>query len=260
MKKLLAAIAFCTAAAVQAEPSLIVIIDDVGNNRSLGKRAVELPGPVTLAFLPHTPFAAKLAEKASDLGQGIMLHAPMANETGAKLGPGAMTEDMDQQTLQQTLKSSLDAIPHVQGVNNHMGSRLTQKEDSMRWVMDVVSARGLYFIDSLTNPASVAAKEADHAGIAVARRDVFLDNDRNDEALQGQFDRALEIAQRRGHAILIGHPYPETLDFLEQQLPGLKERTGVRLMRADRFLMQKQWQAGEGPEELSRLQLDISGS
>ena len=80
------------------------------------------------------PFAARLAERANQNGHGIMLHAPMANESGAKLGPGALTPDMDRIHLQQTLSDSLEAIPHVQGVNNHMGSLLTQQPEAARRV------------------------------------------------------------------------------------------------------------------------------
>lgn len=245
----------------QAAPSLVIILDDIGNNHTLGKRAVELPGNVTLAFLPHTPFAASLAEHASTQGhkyrKGIMLHAPMANETGAKLGPGGMTEDMSKDVLQATLEDNLSAIPHVRGVNNHMGSLLTQKQDSMNWVMDVIDKHGLYFVDSLTNPASVAADTAENTGIPSAERDVFLDNNRELSALVKQFQQALNIARKQGYVILIGHPYPETLDFLEAILPTLEAKENIELLTADDFLARKMWLQGAQPSQGSRLQLQL---
>jgi len=186
-----------------------------------------------------------------------MLHAPMANETGAALGPGALTEEMTQEEIHQTLSASLDSIPHVQGINNHMGSRLTQSQDHMNWVMDTVSHRGLYFIDSLTNPASVAKSTAAEEGILTAKRDVFLDNDRDLEGLTHQFQRALTIAKRSGSAILIGHPYPETLDFLETVLPVLAETGEVELVRADYYLVREAWVNGTAQSEVSRLQLRL---
>lgn len=222
------------------KPQLIIILDDIGNNQTLGLRAVNLPAPVTLAFLPFTPFAARLAERANQNGHGIMLHAPMANESGAKLGPGALTPDMDRIHLQQTLSDSLEAIPHVQGVNNHMGSLLTQQPEAMSWVMEVLAEQDLYFVDSLTSPLSVAAESASEAGIPTVSRDVFLDNERTEESLNKQFNHALSVAKRRGHAVLIGHPYPETLSYLEQRLPTV-ELEGVELQRADDYLLRQQW-------------------
>ena len=220
---------------------LLIIIDDVGNNRALGQRTLALPGPLNLAFLPHTPYAASLASEAYALGHGILLHAPMANEQGARLGPGGLYPDMDAATLQQTLRDNIAAIPHVQGVNNHMGSLLTQQADAMRLSMDVIAEAGLYFVDSLTSPNSVALQQAQLAGIPALERDVFLDNDLRPQALQAQFDEAVRLAKRRGHAVLIGHPYPQTLAFLEAALPRLAEQQ-VRLQRLDHYLQRPLWQ------------------
>ena len=216
---------------------------------------------MTLAFLPHTPHAKRLANEAAKNNKGVMLHAPMANATGAALGPGALTQDMSPEELQKTLTESLDSIPHVQGVNNHMGSVLTADHIAMKSVMEVVQQRGLYFIDSLTNPMSVAEKEALQAGILTDRRDVFLDNDRSLEGLFKQFQRAIDIAERNGSAILIGHPYPETLDFLEVVLPELIASNEVIITRADQHLQEEAWltpvRTGGETELKSRLELRL---
>ena len=248
-------------AAESSTPTLIIIIDDVGNNGPLGDRAVALPGPVTLAFLPRTPHAKRLANIAAENNKGIMLHAPMANATGAALGPGALTQDMTPAELQETLSESLDSIPHVQGVNNHMGSVLTADQTAMSSIMKVVQQRGLYFIDSLTNPLSVAESEAQQAGIPTDRRDVFLDNDRSLDGLFQQFQRAMDIAERKGSAILIGHPYPETLDFLEVVLPELIASDEVIITRADQHLQEEVWlnpvHTADNAELRSRLELRL---
>jgi polysaccharide deacetylase 2 family uncharacterized protein YibQ len=248
------------AAPPQASAELLLIIDDIGNNHRLGKRTIGLPGPLNLAFLPHTPYAAALAEDAFSAGHGILLHAPMANEKGARLGPGALTSGMDQASLQQTLTDNLAAIPHVQGMNNHMGSLLTQQPDAMRWVMQIAQQQGLFFVDSLTSPKSVALEQAKAAGIPALERDVFLDNDIRPQALQRQFGQALHLAKRRGYAVLIGHPYPETLDFLARELPALGIRN-IRLTRIDEFLQQRLWQPLESPALApSRYLLRTNGS
>ncbi|MCY0964305.1 divergent polysaccharide deacetylase family protein [Parathalassolituus penaei] len=203
---------------------LILILDDIGNNHALGERAVRLPGQVNLAFLPHTPWAAPLAREAYRRGHTIMLHAPMANTNEYKLGPGALTETMNRQQIESTLLDDIRAIPYVQGVNNHMGSLLTQNANAMNWVMGVLSQEGLFFVDSRTTSNSVALAEARKAGLPSTARDVFLDNDRSHAALHARFEEALKLAAQHGQAVLIGHPYPETLDYLESVLPALNQR------------------------------------
>lgn len=199
---------------------LIIVIDDVGNNRALGEQAVSLPAPVNLAFLPETPYAKRLAEQAWQQGHNVMLHAPMANTAGVPLGAGGLYPDMTEQQFKQTLNHSLDVIPHVSGFNNHMGSLLTQDCEKMRWAMDVAQQRQLFFVDSRTIANSCAARQAKAAGIAVLSRDVFLDNDRSYQALETQFNKAVAIAEKRGRAILIGHPYKESMAYLHAKLSG----------------------------------------
>lgn len=239
---------------------LLLILDDIGNNRASGERALALPAPVNLAFLPHTPYAARLAEQAYARGHGIMLHAPMAADHGARLGPGGLQADMDQQTLQQTLSDNLQAIPHVQGLNNHMGSLLTSRPQAMAWVMTIARQQGLFFVDSLTSPASVALAQARAAGVPALERDVFLDNETDEAALQRQFEQALALARRRGYAVLIGHPYPQTLEFLQRRLPALAPRD-IRLTRVNDFLSQRLWARMSSPAlPPSRYLLHSSGA
>ncbi|MDO6681892.1 divergent polysaccharide deacetylase family protein [Oceanobacter sp. 5_MG-2023] len=207
-----------------AAAELLLVIDDIGNNRLLGEQLLALPAPVNMAFLPHTPFAASLAAKAAAQGHTVMLHAPMATESGVKLGPGGLYPTMDKATLSATLNADLDAIPAVSGLNNHMGSLLTQDCERMSWVMDIARQRQLFFIDSRTTAATCARQAALQAGVPVLARDVFLDNDRSAAALAQQFDKAITLANQHGQAVLIGHPYPETIQFLQQRLRPTESR------------------------------------
>jgi polysaccharide deacetylase 2 family uncharacterized protein YibQ len=111
-----------------------------------------------------------------------------------------------------------------------MGSLLTTKEDSMKWVMEVLKGRSLFFIDSLTSPKSVAKKTAQEYGLKTVSRDVFLDNIRTEKAIDKQFSRLIKRARRHGSALAIGHPYPETMAYLKKRLNHL-EADGVRLVR-----------------------------
>ena len=211
------------AASSSMAANLLLIIDDMGNNLALGERALALPQGVNYAFLPHTPQAVPLAHRAHALGQGILLHAPMENTHKLRLGPGGLYPTMDKQALQDSLHQSLAAIPHVQGINNHMGSLLTTETTHMNWVMEVAQQQQLFFVDSLTTAQSVAFQTAQKLGVPSVKRDVFLDNDLSAQALHFQFQRAIQRAKQQGYAVLIAHPYPETLAFLEKALPPLSK-------------------------------------
>lgn len=240
--RLLLAVVLCGITATQAHSAqLVIIIDDIGNNYPLGNAMVEIDAPLTLAFLPHTPYAKKLANEAHRLNKDILLHAPMENTVKAALGPGALTSNLTESEFKHTLKKAIESVPHVQGINNHMGSALTQNKQSMQWVMEILKTEQLYFIDSLTSPKSVAYQQAINHQLPALRRHIFLDNDKSTAALTKQWNKALRIAHKTGRAILIGHPYQESFTFLNQQLPKLATQN-VELIPASQLLLQQAWQ------------------
>jgi polysaccharide deacetylase 2 family uncharacterized protein YibQ len=200
-------------------PAISIIIDDLGYRRHDGLRALELPGPVAYAILPHTPYGSRLAGIAFQLDKEVLLHVPMESELEKALGPGALTNGMARFDFQSTLDAGLASVPHVSGINNHMGSALTQEPRAMGWVMEWMSRNGgLYFVDSLTSSHSVALRSASEAGLHAIGRDVFLDANPDTEMIRKQFQRLIDIALERGTGLAIGHPYPQTLSVLRNVL------------------------------------------
>jgi polysaccharide deacetylase 2 family uncharacterized protein YibQ len=128
------------------------------------------------------------------------------------------------------------AVPHVRGINNHMGSLLTRHPGAMGWLMEEMQTRGqLYFLDSFTTHRSVGLIVAREQGIPALKRDVFLDRIATPDAIKREFERLIATARQRGFAVAIGHPHPATLAFLEQRLPGLVDQ-GVELVSVESLL------------------------
>ena len=217
-------------------PAIAIIIDDLGNGYQRDKHAVLIEGALSYAFLPHTPHAVALANLAYQLHKDVLLHLPMQSTEPEELGPGGLTLEMDKQQVSQTFRDSLASVPHVIGINNHMGSLLTQHPGHMQWLMQTISRSGnLFFIDSFTAPKSIAYKIATENWVPNMKRDVFLDSARDIVSIEYQFHRLLEIARKNGIALAIGHPYPETLKVLETLLPSLANQ-GVRLVPVSQLL------------------------
>ncbi len=227
-------------------PRIAIVIDDMGNTQGSGRVALALPGALTYAFLPHTPYAGSLARQANKLGKEVMLHLPMQAMDGEALGPGALHLHMNEAAYRRVLAEDLDSVPHAVGVNNHMGSLLTRHPGAMQWVMTGLRERGLYFIDSRTSLATVAEGIAMENAVPVARRNVFLDSKRGASAVRYQYQRLLMLARRNGSAIAIGHPYPETLVVLAEELPKL-DASGILLVPASAltktYVRNKLWRA-----------------
>jgi polysaccharide deacetylase 2 family uncharacterized protein YibQ len=217
-------------------PAIAIIIDDLGNADQRDKHAVLIPGALSFAILPHTPHAVELANLAYALHKDVLLHLPMQSTHPENLGSGGLTMDMNARQVRQSFRDSLASVPHAIGINNHMGSLLTQHPGYMQWLMQDISAAGdLFFIDSLTASKSVASKIATENWVPNMKRDVFLDSTRSLAAIEHQFHHLLRIARKNGIALAIGHPYPETLKVLQDELPHLSKQ-GVRLVPISKLL------------------------
>jgi len=214
----------------QSRPRVAIIIDDLGQRLGYSLRAVRLPGPVTCAFLPRAPYSERLAELAYRGNKEVMLHLPMEAVSQKPLGPGGLTINMPRSDLVAALRADIKSIPHVRGINNHMGSLLTQHAESMEWVMaELMRRKDLYFVDSHTTVRSVVSEVAAEYGIPHRTRDVFLDALPGAESIERAFQRLLTIARRDGSALAIAHPYPRTLEFLQSHIPQLVE-SGIELV------------------------------
>jgi polysaccharide deacetylase 2 family uncharacterized protein YibQ len=207
----------------QMPPTIAIIIDDMGHNLIEGERLIAMDQPLTLAFLPFRRHTTRLAEKAHLHQKEIMLHAPMANTRFLELGPGGLNPDMSQPEMAMTLRRALRSIPHVQGVNNHMGSLLTQQLRAMDWVMEELNHYPVYFVDSRTIASSIAGDVAAAYRIPTLTRDVFLDHEQTEEYVDKQFELLIKRAKENGSAIGIGHPHTVTVDYLEKRLPEMDE-------------------------------------
>ena len=202
-----------------------IVIDDIGyHQRDLD--ILNLPGQVSYSILPHTPYSQAFADLASQSNKEILLHIPMQSIDSSKaLGPGALTTDMNKEQLQHTLGSALASLPQVKGVNNHMGSRLTQQSLPMKWTMEVLKKHNLYFLDSRTTNLSQAQHVANLYGVKNVSRHVFLDNILTKQQLNLRLNELKYKAEKFSFAIAIAHPYPETIAFLKKALPELQDRS-----------------------------------
>lgn len=218
-------IAFSGVALADDRPVLSLVIDDLGYAYEPGKAAIELEGRHTYAILPGAAYSRKLALHANRLNKEVILHMPMQSiSSTAAHEPGALNESMDEDELSNQVHALLERIPFIRGVNNHMGSHLTEFDFFMRPVMDSIRSYNpsFYFLDSRTSPRSVAFGQAREAGLSSISRDVFLDNEDHLAAIRLQFRIWLERARERGSAIAIGHPHASTLQVLREGLPGTR--------------------------------------
>ena len=212
-------------AASEQAPMIALVLDDMGVALDRSWQAIGLRGPLTLAYLPYAQDLAEQTGAARRAGHELVLHLPMEpDDAGEDPGPNALLIGLDDGELGRRLEWNLGRFGAYVGVSNHMGSRFTRDAAAMEFVLAEIKARGLLFFDSRTTPDSLALRLARRAGVPATRRDVFIDNAADAQAIADQLAALEALARERGFAVGIGHPRPATLKALEAWLPGLAER------------------------------------
>ncbi|MGB0720153.1 MAG: divergent polysaccharide deacetylase family protein [Bdellovibrionales bacterium] len=217
---------------------IAVIIDDMGVNRAMSEAVLAIKdAPLTLAFLPYAQDLRSLTKPAQAAGHELLIHMPMEPmNPDIDTGPIVLTEGMSDAEMQTMLGRAFDSFDGYVGINNHMGSRLTQNAAAMGAVMDTLKRRGLFYVDSKTIASSVGADAARSAGLDFAVRDVFLDHEDSDAFVQKALARTEKLALEKGYAIAIGHPKGVTVRNLQAWIPTLKAR-GFDIVPVSALLM-----------------------
>jgi len=210
-------------------PRVAIIIDDLGYDRSFAEKLIGLNVPFTLAVLPHSPHRDAIARSAQAGGLELMLHLPMepVEYPDINPGPGTLHTRMGPEELLRVLEEDLDAVPHIKGVNNHMGSRLTASSEQMYQIFSVLKKRGLYFVDSRTTDESICKPSARLFQLPFAQRDVFIDHQQDPAFIRKQIRELVRIAYRKGEAVGIAHPHAATYAILKEELPALRQQVEI---------------------------------
>ncbi len=209
-------------------PTVAIIIDDMGYHHHEGRLLLDLPYALSFAFLPYATSTDELIEAAHERNKTILLHQPMQPK-GQEWNPGrgALTMEHSPEQIEKIIEKNLQHVPYAVGVNNHMGSYLTELEEPMEVVLDYISRQGLFFIDSYTTAKSIGYKLALKMGVKTGRRNVFLDNVHDVDKICCQLESLVKYAEKHGSSIGIGHPYPETYEALKKCLPRYDSRVDI---------------------------------
>ncbi len=210
-------------AAPEPVSGIALIIDDVGYDLPALRRLLALDAPMAISVLPDAPHARRAAEMAHRAGRVVMLHLPMEPENPkyrARMNGGFLKAGMDRAQTRALIERALARVPWVEGVNNHMGSLLTADAAHMDWVMAAMREHGLFFVDSRTGRDSVAAREAALQGVRWASRRIFLDHRQDEDSMRKAWAAAERCAAGGRACVVIAHPHPATVAFLERVLRG----------------------------------------
>ena len=208
--------------------TLAFVFDDGGQNLSDLQHYLNLPFPVDVAVLPQLQHSVESARRVRSSGRHeLLLHQPMqAINLSVNPGPGAISPSMTTTDIDAVVRKNLAEIGPVSGLNNHEGSLITESKIKIGKVIEICQKQGIFFLDSRTSVNTAAPQAALELGAKIWERDVFLDNTQNRADILEQIQRGLQVANKKGYAILIGHVWSGSnlAQILQELYPVLKSQ------------------------------------
>ena len=203
-----------------------LIIDDFGyRNDHVSNGFLQLPGKLTYAIIPGHDYSQLFSKKAYDSGYEIIVHLPMEN-IGKTYGEEeyVLMSYFQDDEIKNRINKAFDYLPESIGLNNHQGSRGTADSRVMTLVAGVIKEKKKFFIDSRTTNNSLAETTMRKYGVPTNKRDIFLDNELDEEKIKIQLLELADVSEEKGIAIGIGHVKPQTLNVLAKEIPVLQEK------------------------------------
>jgi polysaccharide deacetylase 2 family uncharacterized protein YibQ len=209
-----------------AKRKIAILIDDIGYDLASLDAFLTIDAPLSFAVLPHCRYSVAAAKRLHHAGREILLHLPMEPHNYPYVNPGhdALFMDMNEQQIMTQVEKNINAVPYITGVSNHMGSRFMEDEAKLSIVFTQLKQKNLFFVDSKTTGYSRGPELAKKLGLRFLSRKVFLDSDRDSVKTFYHVTKYLnsESLPATDSWLLIGHPYPRTIDALKKALPVLK--------------------------------------
>lgn len=227
----------------EAQGHLAIVIDDVGRELDLFEKLHALRFRLSFSVLPGAVYAEGVQQRLSEdqrRPREILLHLPMepldpdAMEIPEEGSETFLLASDTSEELRNKLEAAMKLVPLATGVNNHMGSRLTADRKAMTALMPILRKQGWFFLDSRTNPKTVAASRAKLAGVETISRKVFLDHEPGRDAIRASLAEAVSYS-RDAPTVAIAHPSMEVVEVLREELPRLHAQ-GVAIYSVSELL------------------------
>lgn len=211
------------------KPKLAIIIDDISTFHQ-AKKIKSLNLNITPSIFPPNDNYPNSARVANEF-EFYMIHLPLEAMNYQAQEKNTLKVGDSSDKIESEISKIRSNFPKVIYINNHTGSKFTSDYDSLKKLFIAFKKHNMIFIDSYTTKDSKAKILSSEFGNKYLRRDVFIDNTKDEKAIINKLKEAIKIAQKSGFAIAIGHPYEQTFKALKSFKSELESQVDIIFLR-----------------------------
>ena len=194
-------------------PKIALVVGGLGLNARITQRAIdELPGEVTLSFVPYANDLQGWINRARAKGHEVLIEIPMEpfDYPDNDPGPQTLLSNASLDENQRKLTFLLSRAAGYFGVTNYLGAKFATATDPSTKFMRELKSRGVAFVSDGSS-AQLDATAAT-AGIRRAQADRLIDQRPSSEDISAQLGALEAIAAQKGSALGFGVAYSVTID------------------------------------------------
>jgi len=215
---------------------IALVLDDFGYTKKNLEKIKDLNIKLTMAVLPEAPYSKFVCEFANKNNLEVILHLPMQPESDKNsMETNTIFVDMPKNKIINILNNSFNSVFIAKGISNHMGSLATGNEYVMDIIFNELKKRNMFFLDSFTTNKSVCVQMAKKHELLYARRDLFIDNKMEKQAILEQLKKAEDLVFSKEKIVIIGHDRELTIDVLKEVIPKMKKK-GIEFISISRIV------------------------
>ena len=206
-------------------PRIALVLGGMGLNDALTRRAIGLPGEITLAFAPYGKNAKDLAAAARAEGHELMLQLPMEpfGFPAADPGPRTLRAGEAASSNMDDLMWHFSRFPGYFGIVNYLGASFLADKSAAGPVFAEAAGRGLFWLDDGSVKRSSAMTLGPQLGLTVRQASMNIDA-RTRDAVKAKLAELETLALEGGIAVGTGTGLDVTMDAVEHWAKGLADR------------------------------------
>ncbi len=204
-----------------------ILVTGFGLSETQSRAAIAaLPQGTTISFSPYARNVQALVDEARRRNIEVLLETALEpfDYPDNDPGPYTLLTGLSPAENEARLDWMLGRFRGFPGVVAVSGGRFLASPDAARPFLELLKARGLYFVDAASNQPALVLRNADEIGVPAIARSVVLDEFLDASAVDGALARLGDHAQAEGTALGTTSLYPAMVSRLAAWSEGLEAR------------------------------------
>lgn len=178
-------------------PKVAIIITELGLKKMPNLiEFLKSPYPINYAIIPYRKQTDTFVQLLGSANVELLINIPMEdiNYPQVDHGKNAITVKLKEHEIKKYIEDYIKIIPNAKGSINYLGSLASTDETIMKYTMNSLKEKNLYFVDNVSSVSSVAFSVAQKMVLSSYRKTISFDFKDKKETLDTKIAKMKEFA------------------------------------------------------------------